>query len=221
MKSLLVIFIFALLSQSVLASVAAGPRVIGSGGDVYALQFVSSAEQVLQYLQKTPLRSIDLVALEQAVNSAKVESTEETLKLEGMDKDALNYPAQNRIVFSRKRWEAMATNERLALVLHEYLGLLGQKDASYQFSKNLLKDLTTAGTSEVAIQDEFSWIKIQGETAKALYDSLAVPAKNDQGEAGADLYFKVGKSYRCFTDIRANEYACDIMIANPKTGKIK
>lgn len=76
------------------------------------------------------------------------------------------------------------------------------------------------GASTVVIQEKYSWIKIQGDSAKMLYDTLAVPAKNDQGEAGADLYFKSGKSYRCVNDKQLNEYACDIMIKNPKTGQI-
>ena len=79
---------------------------------------------------------------------------------------------------------------------------------------------SVAGTSEVAIQGELSWVKILGKSAKSLYNALAVPEKNNQGEAGDNIYFKTGKSYRCFTDKRSEEYACDIMIKDPKTGQI-
>lgn len=80
---------------------------------------------------------------------------------------------------------------------------------------------SVVGTSEVAIQNEFSWIKIEGSSAKALYDTLTVPAKNNQGEAGPNLYFKLGKSYRCYSDKQTSNYACDIMVENPRTGQIK
>jgi hypothetical protein len=217
MKNLFICITLAILSQSAFA----GPRIIGNGGDVHALEFVTTAQQVLSYLQKFKFEGLDTKALGQAIDSAKVESTEEPLKLNGMDKDAINYPTENRIVFNSKRWGSLATNERLALVLHEYLGLLGKNDANYQFSKLLLQDMTLRGASEVAIQGKNSWVRVQGDAAKALYDTLAVPAENNRGEAGADLYFKIGKAYSCFTDVTTDEYACTIMISNPKTGLIK
>ena len=77
------------------------------------------------------------------------------------------------------------------------------------------------GTSEVTIQDKFSFIRINGDSAKALYKALTVEGKNNQGEAGPTIYFKNGKSYRCFFSEDTNSYACDLSIRNPGTGLIK
>jgi hypothetical protein len=49
MKNLFICITLGILSQSALA----GPRIIGNGGDVHALEFVTTAQQVLSYLQKS------------------------------------------------------------------------------------------------------------------------------------------------------------------------
>lgn len=121
----------------------AGPRVIGNGGDIYALQFVSYADKVLLYLRNSNVIGLDLKALAKVIETAVVESRTEPLKIKGVDKDAINYPSENRIIFNRNRWSSMINDERLALVLHEYLGLLGKEDVNYAYSKLLLKDMTT------------------------------------------------------------------------------
>lgn len=77
------------------------------------------------------------------------------------------------------------------------------------------------GTSEVTIQEKFSFLRIDGDSAKALYKALTVEGKNNQGEAGPTIYFKTGKSYRCFFSQDTDTYACDFSIQNPGTGFIK
>ena len=77
------------------------------------------------------------------------------------------------------------------------------------------------GTSEVTIQNKFSFIRIEGDSAKALYKALNVEGKNNQGEAGPTIYFKNGKSYRCFFSQDTDTYACDLSVINPGTGLIK
>ncbi len=76
------------------------------------------------------------------------------------------------------------------------------------------------GTSDVTIQSKYSFIRIDGDSAKALYKALTVEGKNNQGEAGPTIYFKTGKSYRCFFSQDNDTYACDISIVNPTTGLI-
>jgi hypothetical protein len=73
----------------------------------------------------------------------------------------------------------------------------------------------------VVLQGSDSWLKVQGDSAKALYLALTVPAKSNQGEAGDGLTFKFGKSYRCYVEERSQAYACDVMIQNPSTGDVK
>ncbi len=79
------------------------------------------------------------------------------------------------------------------------------------------------GNSITVIQSNNNWIQISGKSAKALYDSLNEPAKNDQGEAGADIYFKRGTSYQCSSDVSNPDgnYACTLFIADPEKGIIR
>lgn len=63
------------------------------------------------------------------------------------------------------------------------------------------------------VQVEATFAKITGEAAKEIYDSLNIPALEDlEGEAGPDILFKDGKSFRCFKSISTNYYACDIFL---------
>lgn len=139
MKNILILFAMICISQTAMA----GPRVIGNGGDVYALQFITYAEKILLYLKNSDVKGLDVKALSKAIETAIVESTEEDLKLKGLNKDAINYPTKNKIIFNRKRWALMLNDERLALVIHEYLGLLGNEDTNYAYSRLLLKDMTS------------------------------------------------------------------------------
>ena len=110
----------------------------GNGGDIYALQFVSVAQKVTQYLLESKTPKLDLNTLRAAVATVKVETTDNELYLNGLPKDALNFPKEHRIVFNRRRWRAMDPGEKPALVLHEYLGILGIENASYSYSRSLL-----------------------------------------------------------------------------------
>ena len=113
-------------------------KVVGNGGDLYAIEFVDTAEEVYQYLQETGFDSINAIDLRTAISDTKVESTDKKLILNGTVKDAINYPALKKIIFNRLRWTNMTDKERAVLVLHEYLGLLGLENASYKYSKKLL-----------------------------------------------------------------------------------
>lgn len=118
----------------------AGPRVIGGGGDIYALQFVAIANKIVTHFQNSPVKEIQVEDLKKAVETTHVESTNEDLALSGFPKDAINYPETQRILFNRTRWNQIADEDKPALVLHEYLGILKIEDASYKLSKNFLGD---------------------------------------------------------------------------------
>jgi len=79
------------------------------------------------------------------------------------------------------------------------------------------------GTAEVVLQPDFKnyWIRLEGDSAKALYEALAGEGKNNQGEAGESIFFKYGKSYSCFLDKTSNSYACTITIKDPAKGQLK
>ena len=110
----------------------------GNGGDLYAAEFVQAGERGLQMLRHNDSKDIDLKKLELAILRTKVESTDKELRLNGLPKDAINYPAKGQILFNRARWAQLDAGQKPALVLHEYLGILGIEDASYAFSKKVL-----------------------------------------------------------------------------------
>lgn len=108
----------------------------GNGGDSLALAFVKDAKELVRSLapQKSEL-PFDLAKLTKAINTTYVTSTDDVLELKGAVKDAINYPGLQTIVFNRKRWQTMANeNVRKALVLHEYLGVIGVDDKNYDIS---------------------------------------------------------------------------------------
>lgn len=199
MKNLLIYLALTILSQSTFA----GPRTIGNGGDGYSLQFVTSAQTVLSYLQKYQFEGIDTNALAKTIDSAKVESTDEDLKLNGMNKDAINYPSENRIVFNRARWNSLAGKERLALVLHEYLGLLGTDDTNYQLSKLVLRDMTHIGDSQGAVQGKYITCEsVPGSASKVqieiLTDAFLTTAYS--GPASVAMTITAKKTLKVTTD---------------------
>lgn len=169
-----ILFLFTMLCVSL--GTYAGPRVIGNGGDIYALQFISYADKILLYLQNSNVKELDLQALAKVIETAVVESRMEPLKLRGFDKDAINYPLENRIIFNSKRWSSMINEERLALVLHEYLGLLGKEDANYSYSKLLLKDMTTV--TRIRKGSDSLWVVCQDDYLLInTYEHRSGPAK--------------------------------------------
>ena len=117
----------------------AGPIASG-GGDQYAAEFVQTGHFIVEWLKSAKVPQLDsritAESLESAVNSTTVGSTDQPLILDGAAKDAINYPSDRRILISREAWTRSSTGyERNLLVFHEYLGILGIDDSSYQNSR--------------------------------------------------------------------------------------
>lgn len=117
----------------------AGPIASG-GGDQYAAEFVQTGHFIVEWLKSTKVPQLDpritADAFEAAVNTTTVGTTDQPLVLDGATKDAINYPSERRIVISRDAWTRAATAyERNLLVFHEYLGIMGIDDSSYQNSR--------------------------------------------------------------------------------------
>jgi hypothetical protein len=108
------------------------------GGDAYAIEFVTIAQQISFFLKENPSVKIDGPRLDKAIASTTVESTNKELILDGKAKDAINYPAEGKIVFNRKRWEKISSDAKPVLVLHEYLGIMRVPDIGYSLSKEVL-----------------------------------------------------------------------------------
>lgn len=147
-------------------------KIVGNGGDTYAIEFVSTAEEVHKYLQASVAGIVDAKTFGAAVLNTKVESTDGKLVLDGAVKDAINYPSLRRIVFSRGRWTNMTDHERAVLVLHEYLGILQIKDASYQRSKKILANMNF-NRAVVVLNDSIS-VNFASETEYSLQARVSV-----------------------------------------------
>lgn len=135
------------MNALILAALAAFPmaahatKVIGNGGDTYAIEFVDVANEITNYLKEHETDIVDSKAFAKAVSDTSVESTDKNLSLEGKPKDAINYPTLKKIVFNRKRWTNTTDQQRAILVLHEYLGILQVEGATYEKSKKLLSSM--------------------------------------------------------------------------------
>lgn len=111
----------------------------GNGGDIYSIEFTRIASRLVFNLRTNSAMSPYLEKLTQAIEEVSVESTMENLFLNGIPKDAINYPREKRIVFHRRTWLGLSSADRPFLVLHEYLGVAGFDDNSYKISNLILK----------------------------------------------------------------------------------
>lgn len=133
MRAFLILVSFVLTTSSAFAV-----KVVGNGGDTYAIEFVSVASDILDYLEVSGSDGLDLAQLKDVMKTTKVESTDKALSLKGVPKDAINYPTEKRILFNRLAWGNAKEAQKPRLVLHEYLGILGVDDSSYARSTELL-----------------------------------------------------------------------------------
>jgi len=126
------------------------------GGDALELEFTQIGRRIHQsFEQRLPevLAALDLSALKSVIKTAEVESTDEKLFVNGKEVSAVNIPSENRILVYRTAWNQIRnTHTKVALVLHEYLGLLGEADSKYEISghptlKNFLDHVTTRVSS--------------------------------------------------------------------------
>ena len=137
MRFLLAGFI-ALISVSAFS----GVRDVGNGGDAIVLEFTTLARQVSKDIQINAqylFPEFSAEDLETAIASTKVMSVEKTI-LNGIEKDAINYPGLGLIKINRSRWGArsVSTEKLRALVLHEYLGIMNINDADFIISGRLI-----------------------------------------------------------------------------------
>lgn len=116
----------------------------GNAGDIYTAEFILTARDILPRLKLLPqseIAEIDFNRLAGAVLNTKVHS-EEKLELNGYEVDAKNYPDRGEIILSRSRWRVLRTPQettnRLMLVLHEYLFLIGINDTQFRLSGRII-----------------------------------------------------------------------------------
>lgn len=140
MKNIIVLGLLILTS----VSAKAVWRETGNGGDHKAQEFAANAKEATDILEKLnpPLVKEEvIVKLREAMASTQIYSLESLCKLDvitGKNQcfDALNYPdaKPSRIEVSRTRWLQMNRKDRLAIALHEFLGIIGIEKNTYQIS---------------------------------------------------------------------------------------
>lgn len=113
----------------------------GGGGDV-ELEFVRSGEAAMTYLNSAPelAPGVDLKKVSKAIKDTKVHETDDVLyNVENVKKVALNYPTDRVIRINREMWKAVQSIEvKMALALHEYLGIARYERDSYTISQRIL-----------------------------------------------------------------------------------
>lgn len=163
------IFTAILIFLTSMSGFAAGGVDVGNGGDAYALEFQSHAQSLLQHWQE--LQGYDSFKnsfpvtkenLADAMSKTQVHSTTSPLMLGDAEVDAKNFPfPRGEIQLNRSRWDALRSDpaKRLALVLHEYLGVLGidQKrfDDFYQITAPAFEGIRNILTKQTRVKVNF------------------------------------------------------------------
>ena len=130
----------------------------GNGGQQVALEFSTFGADVTSLLEQNfrpglsacadedfgYLCSLDLSALRGAVRTARVVALPELTQEDPVtgkitSYSALNFPQDQRILVSEADWQkpSFCYVEKLPMVLHEYLGLLGVEVQNYRYSSLL------------------------------------------------------------------------------------
>ncbi len=148
-------------SQSALASGWDG----GNAGDAYLAEFLFSGRDILQRLEilaasGLPVMTVLEIAKIRAVMQTTVVVSEERVYVNGMERDAVNYPERKLIKVSRTRWKSLRQSEetkaRLTLVLHEFLWMSGVDDTNFQKSGQVINVLNVPNYSPAI------WLNVPG-----------------------------------------------------------
>lgn len=113
----------------------------GGGGETEALKFAMIASRALSIVQENQSKFPEVSAslFQNAIKQTKIQITNEELQLNGEKKDAINYPEQSLIKVNRFAFRALTSNSvaQIALVVHEYLGILSIDDSNYFISSRV------------------------------------------------------------------------------------
>jgi hypothetical protein len=166
----------------------------GHGGGPEAIEFVSLAKQIYLELQSpiyTDLNrasGLNLEAFKIKIDTALVRSkpsAEMILVQNGNadEVDAIVQPSLNRISIHADRWLSATSSQKLALVLHEYFGLLGIEVDVYNVSINYAPALN-AVLLRLISEQRVSPIRYYGEgvISLPLYSRNQCDADNVQSE---------------------------------------
>lgn len=148
-----------------------GATHVGSGGDAYATEFVGLGRTVAKMLRdgRIGFRGVNSGLFTQHVEMTQVATRDRTV-IGNHEVDAINYPDRNVIELNRERWASYRgdTNRKLALVLHEYLGVMGLQERNYEKSSiyfQFLNDPFQTGMEQLRVT--------QGVVLNALSETCA------------------------------------------------
>ncbi|HEX4922561.1 MAG TPA: GLUG motif-containing protein [Bdellovibrionales bacterium] len=139
---------------SVIAACAPGFKAVENdgpnAGDDVAGEFVVIASQVAESLKRIDsagsVKGHDFATLRErltaAIRETRVESRERVYDSSG-ERSAVNYPDRKLILVSRAHWSVPQTEagSRVRLVIHEYLGIINDRDEGWVLSNALLNEI--------------------------------------------------------------------------------
>lgn len=140
------LFFLTLLSIS---SLAKAQIYVGNGGDAFAAEFIGTGRDTVQYLSwinLTDLNEFNTLAFAQAIETVSV-SSQPRVVVANVEVGAANFPAQKKIVVSQSFWPKYNQDQRMALVLHEYIGVMGLNDTNYRLSGIIYQRIMQATTT--------------------------------------------------------------------------
>lgn len=123
----------------------------GGGGDATSMEFKSFGTEIVNRLMAQNIGAFDLniayikstyniktMELKNTIEKVRVETTTSPLFLDGVRKDAINYPAESRVVLDINRWNQLSEALKRQLAIHELLGIMGVDDKDYSASFALI-----------------------------------------------------------------------------------
>lgn len=160
------------------------------GGNVYADEFRQIARDLLKRIKfKFPIDiiGIKISDLSNAVESYKVEATEDVLKKDGVQVDALNFPSEKRILLSLLHWKKDLTPyQKSRLALHEFLGAMGLEDTRFEKTHKIFEE--TALNVFIKMEN----FSVGGPVADLLIQRVSWKKDADSLERQKCGYFNVG-----------------------------
>lgn len=171
----------------------------GNGGDTIAAEFFEigaklrdqiEAQQELLFSKHEIFDEINLDLLDLLVEQTAVFSVNYKLCSKAADYRcrsergfvAKNFPEILEIHVNQNRWETLKDNEKVKLVFHEYLGLLGVEEGTYNMSSLLVTD-----AKEQASYDNVSCAFSYKDNLKRVHSGAVSGVKHSVRSGGVPL----------------------------------
>lgn len=161
-----IILVFGFLIMAPLKAFEGGSS--SGGGNFREIEFYSRVDKIILVLSGPASEEFSNIVRAQEIthlaNNLDVQFTNNTLFKDGVIKDALNFPIENRIIISESSWDSYQTkpSQKDILVFHELLGILQLSDTRYSTSLSLLKHINKFNQSDDLGKIDFQIEHIEG-----------------------------------------------------------